>query len=182
MMKNEIKNNKIFSLWLIGPSAAGKTTISKKIYEKLSIKYKSLILLDGDQVRNIFANESGYDPVSRSKNIRKYVSIVNWLSSFKASTIVAAINAFEKDRYFSRQEIQNYKEVYLKCDLQERIKRDKKKLYLPAINGEKKNVVDVDIPFEDPINCDLRIQSDLKSPDEIAENIIQGLKYKNEKK
>lgn len=176
MTNNQKKNNEVFSLWLIGPSAAGKTTVSKKIYEKLSDKYKSLILLDGDHVRKIFANESGYDAISRSKNIRKYVNIVNWLNSFKVSTIVAAINAFEKDREFSRQQISNYKEIYLKCRIEERIKRDKKKLYLPAIKGEKKNVVDVDIPFEDPINCDLIIESEKKNPDEIAKNIIESLK------
>ena len=27
--------NKIFSIWLIGPTASGKTTVAKLIYEKL---------------------------------------------------------------------------------------------------------------------------------------------------
>ena len=130
--------NKSFSLWLIGPSASGKTTVSKKVYEKLLNKYKSLILLDGDYARKIFVNESGYDPISRSKNIHKYVEVVSWLNSFGISSIVAAINAFEKDRNFCREKIKNYKEVFLKCSLDERIKRDNKKLYLPALKGEKK--------------------------------------------
>ena len=107
MTTNNIQ--KVFSLWLIGPSASGKTTISKKIYKILSSNYKSLILLDGDHARKIFVNESGYDPISRSKNIHKYVSVISWLNSFGVSTIVAAINAFEKDRIFCRKEIKNYK-------------------------------------------------------------------------
>ena len=174
MTTNNIK--KVFSLWLIGPSASGKTTISKKIYEILSSNYKSLILLDGDHARKIFVNESGYDPISRSKNIHKYVSVISWLNSFGVSTIVAAINAFEKDRIFCRKEIKNYKEVFLKCSLDERIKRDKKKLYIPAIKGEKKNVVDVDIPFEKPINCEMTVETDKDNPENIAKNIIQELK------
>ena len=140
------------------------------------INYKSLILLDGDHARKIFVNESGYDPISRSKNIHKYVSVISWLNSFGVSTIVAAINAFEKDRIFCRKEIKNYKEVFLKCSLDERIKRDKKKLYIPSIKGEKKNVVDVDIPFEKPINCEMTVETDKDNPENIAKNIIQELK------
>lgn len=170
-----MKNSSIFSLWLIGPSASGKTTISKKIYELLSKNHKNLILLDGDHARKIFVNESGYDPISRSQNIKKYVGVVSWLNSFGISTIVAAINAFEKDRDYCRKQINNYHEVYLKCSLEERIKRDKKKLYKPALNGEKKFVVDVDIPFEKPINANLIIETENDLPENIATKIIKKL-------
>ena len=174
-MINKKKNKEAFSLWLIGPSASGKTTISKIIYKKLLEKYNSLILLDGDYARKIFVSESGYDPISRSKNISKYVEVIKWLNSFGVSSIVAAINAFEKDRASSRKEITNYKEVFLKCSLDERIKRDKKKLYLPALNGEKKNVVGVDIPFENPVNADLIIDTEKNQPESIADEILKKL-------
>lgn len=168
-------SNKCFSLWLIGPSGSGKTVISKIIYNKLIKHYSSLIILDGDQARKIFLNVSGFDPVSRSKNIHQYATMAKWLSSFGVSSIVAAINAFEKDRSFCRKEIKNYLEVYLKCSLEERIKRDKKKLYLPAINGEKKNVIDVDIPFENPKNPNLILESENTDSETIANSIIKKL-------
>ena len=166
---------KVFSLWLIGPSASGKSTISKIIYKKLLEEYKSLILLDGDYARKMFISESGYDPISRSKNIRKYIEVTKWLNSFGISSIIAAINAFEKDRVFGRKEIENYKEVFLKCSLDERVKRDKKKLYLPALNGEKKNVVGVDIPFEEPVNADFIIDTEKNQPEFIANEILKKL-------
>ena len=77
-----------------------KSCVSEKIYELLSANQKNIVLLDGDHARKIFVNESGYDPVSRSNNIKKYVGVVSWLNSFGVSTIVAAINAFEKDRVY----------------------------------------------------------------------------------
>jgi adenylylsulfate kinase-like enzyme len=166
---------KVFSLWLIGPSASGKSTISKIIYKKLLEEYKSLILLDGDYARKMFVSESGYDPISRSKNIRKFIEVTKWLNSFGISSIIAAINAFEKDRVFGRKEIANYKEVFLKCSLDERVKRDKKKLYLPALNGEKKNVVGVDIPFEEPVNADFIIDTEKNQPEFIANEILKKL-------
>ena len=174
-MMKKIENQQTFSLWLIGPSASGKTTVSNQLFKVLKKKYKNLVHLDGDHARKIFSNESGYDPVSRSKNIKKYMSVVSWLNSFGVSVIVAAINAFEKDRSFCREELANYQEVYLKCSIEERIKRDKKKLYLPALSGEKKYVVDVDIPFEKPEKAELIIDTENSTPEEIAKKIIEGL-------
>ena len=80
----KIKNQQSFSLWLIGPSASGKTTVSNELFKALNQKYKNLVHLDGDHARKIFLNESGCDPVSRSKNIKKYMSVVSWLNSFES--------------------------------------------------------------------------------------------------
>lgn len=175
-----MKNKKAFSLWLIGPSASGKTTVSLQLFKALSKDFKNLVILDGDHARKIFVNESGYDPISRSNNIKKYVGVVSWLNSFGISSIVAAINAFEKDRNYCRKEISNYYEVFLKSSLEERIKRDKKKLYQPALEGKKKFVVDVDIPFDQPKNASLIIDTEGKLPIDIANKIIKDLKINNE--
>ena len=63
----------------------------------------------------------------------------------------------------------------MKCSIEERIKRDKKKLYLPALSGEKKHVVDVDIPFEKPLKAELTIDTENSLPEEIVKKIIEGL-------
>ncbi|OUW23202.1 MAG: hypothetical protein CBD34_03770 [Rickettsiales bacterium TMED174] len=168
--------DKPFSMWLIGPSASGKTTVSKILFEKIKKKF-NLVIVDGDQVRELYENNLGYDKISRSKNTIRYVNLVKWLNQFNISSIVAVISPFENDRKKCRKQIDNYIEIYLKSSREERIKRDKKKLYLPAINGEKKNVVDVDIPFETPINCELIIDSENKEPTVIADEILKKLKF-----
>ena len=132
-----------YSIWIIGPSAVGKTTVSKIFYNQLKIKNDKLILIDGDQVRNLYENNLGYDPISRSKNTYRYINLVKWLMEYNISSIVAVISPFEKDREFCRKEIKNYKQIYLRCSMDERIKRDKKKLYIPALKGEKKHVVEI---------------------------------------
>ena len=165
-----------YSIWIIGPSAVGKTTVSKIFYNQLKIKNDKLILIDGDQVRNLYENNLGYDPISRSKNTYRYINLVKWLMEYNISSIVAVISPFEKDREFCRKEIKNYKQIYLRCSMDERIKRDKKKLYIPALKGEKKHVVDVDIPFDLPINNELSIDTEKKRPGSIVEEIIKKLK------
>ena len=163
-----------FSIWLIGPSAAGKTTISKLLYEKIKDK-DNLVLIDGDKVRKLYENNLGYDVASRSKNTHRYINLVRWLAEFNISSIVSVISPFQKDRIICREKIHNYFEVHLKSPRDERIKRDKKNLYLPAIKGEKKNVVDVDIPFDDTSTCDLEIDTVNKEPEEIVAEVLKNI-------
>ena len=102
-----LNKNDSFSIWLIGPSAAGKTTISKLLYNKIKSN-KNLVLIDGDHVRNLYENNLGYDKVSRSKNTYRYINLINWLLGFKISSIAAVISPFEKDRLVCREKIKNY--------------------------------------------------------------------------
>ena len=116
-----IQNNKDnVSIWLIGPSAAGKTTVSKLLYEEIKEKM-NFVIIDGDKVRNLYENNLGYDKNSRSKNTKRYINLVNWLSNFNISSIVAVISPFEKDRDYCRKEIKNYIEIYLKSSRTESI-------------------------------------------------------------
>ena len=70
-----MKNKDAFSIWLIGPSASGKTTVSEKIYELLSANHKNIVLLDGDHARKILnITPTGLSPsmVSFSKLFRLF--------------------------------------------------------------------------------------------------------------
>ena len=149
---------------------------SKIFYNKLKATNDKLVLIDGDQVRNLYENNLGYDPISRSKNTYRYINLVKWLMEHDISSIVAVISPFQKDRDVCRKEIKNYKEIYLSCSLEERIRRDKKKLYIPALEGKKKYVVDVDIPFDTPKKNELSINTEKKEPNSIVEEIIKKLK------
>ena len=111
-----MQDNEIFSMWIIGPSAAGKTTISKLLYENIK-KFNNLALIDGDKVRNLYENNLGYDKESRSKNTRRYINLVKWLMDYNISSIVAVISPFQKDRVMCRKEIKNYSEVCSKVSV-----------------------------------------------------------------
>tara|TARA_A100001011_G_C14008629_1_gene714566 strand:+ start:34 stop:552 length:519 start_codon:yes stop_codon:yes gene_type:complete len=167
-----MSENKKFSIWLIGPAAAGKTTVSKVIFDRLKIKYPNLVLLDGDELRNLYDKNLGYDLQARKLNMLRYIKLAKWLSKQNICTIGAINGGIENDRALLRKEIENYKEIYLHSSREERIKRDKKGLYKKAIKGEIKNVLDVDISFEEPINCDLKINTENKKPEIIADQII----------
>ena len=120
----------------------------KELYKKIQNQVSKLIIIDGDNIRDLFDNKYGYDKISRSKVTRRYIKLVKWLQNFEISSIVSVISPFEKDRLECQESLIGYRQVYLKCSMEKRLSRDKKNLYKPALKGLKKDVIDVDIPFD----------------------------------
>jgi adenylylsulfate kinase len=170
-----IKTTELFTIWLIGPSASGKSTIAKELYNRIQSKTSKVIILDGDNIRDIFDNKYGYDAISRSKVTKRYIKLVKWLQSFQISSIVSVISPFEKDRLECKESLIGYKQIYLKCSMEKRLLRDKKNLYKPALVGLKKNVIDVDIPFDSSNINNLIIETDKDSIVTSVNKIMEGV-------
>ena len=170
-----IKTLEPFTIWLIGPSASGKSTIAKELYNKIQSKVSKVIILDGDNIRDLFDNRYGYDAISRSKVTKRYIKLVKWLESFQISSIVSVISPFEKDRLECKENLIGYKQIYLKCSMKNRLLRDKKNLYKPALEGLKKDVIDVDIPFDQSSINDLVIETDKNSIEISTNKIIESI-------
>ena len=171
-----IKISKPFTIWLIGPSASGKSTIAKELYTIIQKEVSNLIIIDGDNIRDLFDNKYGYDAVSRSKVTKRYIKLVKWLQNFEISSIVSVISPFEKDRLECKDSLIGYRQVYLKCSMEKRLLRDKKNLYKPALEGLKKDVIDVDIPFDQSNINDLIVETDTDDIEISTRKIIESLK------
>lgn len=171
-----IKISKPFTIWLIGPSASGKTTIAKELYKKIQNQVSKLIIIDGDNIRDLFDNKYGYDAISRSKVTKKYIKLVKWLQNFEICSIVSVISPFEKDRLECKESLIGYRQVYLKSSMEIRLSRDKKNLYKPALEGLKKDVIDVDIPFDQSNINDLIVETDKYDIEKSVKKIIESIK------
>lgn len=157
------------SIWIIGLSSAGKTTLAQLLTKRLWEKGYPNILLDGSQIRAIFEERLGYDIESRRKQTRRVLRLAQWVSSQGILPVVAIIHPFEDDRVKCRNSLQGYFETYLKCDLKVCIERDTKNVYLPALEGKAKNVVGLDIPYDTPANADIVLETDKLSPEQSLE-------------
>ena len=152
-------------IWLIGMSASGKTTIGKKLYDKLKFSKDKWIFLDGDIFRNILGDDLGHTIEDRRKNAYRISKFCEFLSLQNINVIASVLSIFHDNQIYNKKNIKNYKEIYLDVKFEKLIKRDNKKLYNKALNGEIKNVVGVDIPFKPPISPDLIIDNNNDNPD-----------------
>ncbi|MBN06879.1 MAG: hypothetical protein CMM45_03500 [Rhodospirillaceae bacterium] len=149
----------ITSIWITGLSSSGKTTLAIKLVQELRVHGVPCVLLDGNEVRDIFDKKLGYDERSRKLQTKRVQNLARWITRNKILPVVSIINPFEEDREEYRRERSGYFEIFLECDIKTLCTRDNKNLYAPALRGEKKNVVGIDIDFETPRTPDLSLNT-----------------------
>ena len=66
-------------------------------------------------------------------------------------------------------------EVYVKCDLEVVKRRDPKGLYAKALRGEIKEFTGISSPYEEPVNPEIIVETDVQSVEEIVNLIIDEL-------
>jgi len=164
------------SIWIMGLSAAGKSTLAGLLSERLRQEGYPCMLLDGEEVRRIFDERLGYDEASRRKQTQRIVRLTRWVSDQGILPVVAIIHPFEDDRADCRATLDGYFEVYLKCPLEACVLRDAKNVYQPAIDGTAKDVVGIDIPYDPPTQSDLVLESDKLSPGELLDILWERVK------
>ena len=78
----------------------------------------------------------------------------------------------------SRELVENwgtFVELHIATSVDECARRDVKGLYEKAFKGEIKGFTGVDDPYEDPVNPDVRIDTEQHEPEESAQLILQHL-------
>ncbi|HZC29141.1 MAG TPA: adenylyl-sulfate kinase, partial [Gaiellaceae bacterium] len=70
-------------------------------------------------------------------------------------------------------------EVFVDVTLEEAVRRDTKGLYEKARRGELQNFTGVNDPYEQPQRPDIRIDSDVESPEASARRIVALLEERS---
>lgn len=159
--------------WITGLSGAGKTTIGSLLYHHIKQKKDNIVLLDGDVLRLIFHN-TDYTLEGRKKLALQYSGLCKMLNEQNIDVIICVVGMFQACRDWNRREILNYKEIYLKVDMEELIRRDQKQLYSRALKKEIDNVMGINIPVEEPKTPDLIIDNSGSLKPEAVVRIIIG--------
>ena len=161
--------------WITGLSGAGKTTIGLELLKILNIK-NNVIFLDGDELREIYGDDIGYSIDDRRKMAMRNSHLCKMLSNQGFDVICCTISMFHNIREWNRKNIHTYKEIYLKVSKEVLVDRDQKKLYSQHKSGKVKNIMGIDLEFEEPLNPDIIIQNDgVYTPEQIASIIKNSL-------
>jgi adenylyl-sulfate kinase len=169
--------NQGFTVWLTGLSGAGKSTIAERLAPELSARGCSVEVLDGDEVRTHLSKGLGFSREDRDINIGRISFVASLLVRHGAAVITAAISPYAQARADARKRIGDvaFVEVYVRCGLDELVRRDVKGLYKKAIAGELAHFTGVSDPYEAPENPDVIVDSETESVEESVAKILTEL-------
>ncbi len=168
-----------FTLWFTGLSGAGKSTLARQVAEKLREKGRKVEILDGDEVRQNLSKGLGFSKEDRDTNIRRIGFVAKLLARNGVVAITAAISPYRATRDYVRRQNGEFVEVYVKCPLEECIKRDIKGLYKKALAGEIQQFTGVSDPYEEPPDPEIIVDTVAETEEESVEKIIDGLSALN---
>ena len=158
--------------WITGLSGAGKTTIGRIFYETLKKEQSATVFLDGDALRQVFGGDLGYSADDRRKCAMRYSRLCCLLQGQGINVICCTISMYDSVRKWNRENIPDYKEVYIKVSMDTLQQRNQKGLYSSAANGADHEVAGVQVEIEFPQNPDLIIENEGKeTPEEQAQKI-----------
>lgn len=143
---------------IMGLPGSGKTTVGTKLYEYLKTKNDHTIILDGDKVRDVLQCQD-YSAEGRT-NLGKIVNrLIKMLNEQGIDVVGCFVGSSKESRMWCKENIENFKQIFLKVDMDELIKRDQKQLYSRALKGEIENVLGINAPFEEPEGVDFVVEN-----------------------
>jgi adenylylsulfate kinase len=166
------------TVWFTGLSGAGKTTICHEVAAQLSEMGIKPELLDGDEVRKHVSKDLAFNREDRIKNIQRMAFICKILTRNHILVLASFLSPYQEMRDHCRSEIDPFIEVYVKCPLEECIRRDVKGLYSKALSGEIKQFTGISDPYEVPSDPHLVLETDTETVNDSASRVVDYLKQK----
>ena len=164
-----------FGVWLTGLPSSGKTTIARALEKILREKGLNVEVLDGDEVRRNLSPDLGFTKENRESHAKRVAYVTKLLVRNGVAVIVGLISPFRKFREHARNQIGNFVEVWVKCPLEECMRRDPKGLYKKAINGEINDLTGIQDPYEEPLNPEVTVDTSKESVEESVNKILKKL-------
>ena len=158
------------TIFITGISASGKSTLGRRLFEKMKEKsIENVRLIDGEEVRAELEKRGvhcGYDNKGRTKAALEMAKICHEYNEQGFICILCSICHRTKLRDEMRGKIKNVMEVYLECPVKICAQRDYKGNYEKAYKGLYVSFIGVTEPYQMSANVDLILHT--------GENSIEG--------
>ena len=137
-------------MWVTGLPAAGKSTLARRIRDRLAAEGRPAVLLDGDAVRAALVPAPGYDDAAREAF---YETLGNLALAIADQGLVAVVAATAHRRVFRdrvRARAARFVEVFVDVPAAVCAARDAKGLWARARAGDAPALPGAGVPYEAP--------------------------------
>lgn len=172
--------DKGFVVWFTGLPGSGKTTIAVNVAKELRSMGYRVEVLDGDWVRRTINPDAGFTKEQRRRHLLRVAWIARLLARNGVIVLCSFVSPYEDVRAEIRSIIEEesipFIETYVKCSLNECIRRDPRGLYKKALRGEIPNFTGISDPYEPPRNPELIIDTEHDGVETNVYKVLDRLK------
>lgn len=165
-------------VWLTGYSGSGKSTVARKVEELLLKRGVAAYVLDGDNLRLGLNGDLGFSAEDRTENIRRVGAVAQLFADAGFITLSSFISPYRADRDGARALLPagRFLECHVATSLEACEARDPKGLYQQVRSGKIKEFTGISAPYEEPMNPELRLETEGRSIDDVAADVIEMLR------
>jgi len=174
-MKKEETKEHGFVAWITGLPGSGKSTIARGLEKELKAKGLKVEAFDGDEVRKNLSKGLGFSKEDRDTHNKRVIYVCKLLTRNGVNAIVSLISPYRSTRAYAREQLPKFVEVYLKCSIEECIRRDPKGLYKKALAGEITNMTGIQDPYEEPLNPEVTLNTENDASKQNIRKVVQKL-------
>lgn len=162
-------------IWFTGLAGSGKSTVASVVEMMLRERELAVENLDADEVRQNLSPNLGFSLEARDENTKRLAWMGRMLSRHGVNVVIAAVATLRRFRDRAREMCPRFVEVYVKCPLEVCQERDPKGLYARRSRGEINDVDGIDIPYEEPLNAEVVIDTSVTDIETSARMVIAKL-------
>jgi len=164
-----------FTLWLMGPTSSGKSTIAEHVVNKLKHGDRPILHYDGDEIRDFFGKDFGFDENNRGRVVETLTHLARKANDAGIDVIISALTAHQSARNYIKENIPNLLVGHVTCPIEICAERDPKGLYAKAKNGEIDTLIGYNSEYIDPTDPDIKLDTEKYSVADNSQRLIEFL-------
>jgi adenylylsulfate kinase len=172
-----------WAIWVTGLPGSGKTGIAQNVRTLLEDRgITNVKVLELDEMRKFITPQPTYSDEEREIVYASLVYIAKLLVECGMPVIIDATANRRKYRERARETLPNFAEVYVKCSLDTCMKREWRRTAKHAPAGIYKKSMEqgatvpgVNVPYEEPLNPEVVVDSETMSVKKCAVRIVEFL-------
>jgi adenylylsulfate kinase len=171
-------------VWVTGLPGSGKSSVTRSLIDKLDRQGVYAQIVSSDMLRKVVTPAPTYSEDERGMVYGAIVFVAELLTRNGVNVVIDATSNRRKYRDDARSRMPRFMEAYLWCPLEVCIQRENKRketfhapkdIYRRGFTGGSATVPGVGVPYEEPLNPEVLVDTDKLDATACAEKILETL-------